>query len=84
MTNAPFENRLKIRGKNRLRKFWQRTQCTTLKAEISRLQRVIRKDLRKIKEHIWDSLQDRNIDVDSLHKIVASNSSKNNILYPPA
>ncbi|GFS91432.1 hypothetical protein TNCV_4548171 [Trichonephila clavipes] len=53
VANAPFENRLKIRGKNRLRKFWQRTQYTPIKAEINRLQRVIRTDLRKIKEHIF-------------------------------
>ncbi|GFY64698.1 hypothetical protein TNIN_160341 [Trichonephila inaurata madagascariensis] len=54
------------------------------KAEVNRLQRSIRSDLRKSKKHIWDSLQeDANIDVDALHKLVAENRSKNNIIYPP-
>ncbi|GFT36077.1 hypothetical protein TNCV_4178921 [Trichonephila clavipes] len=70
-------------GENHLRKLWQRMQYPPLKAEVNRLQRVIRNDLRKIKEHVWDSLQeDANIDVYSLHKLVAANSSKNNILNP--
>ncbi|GFV22168.1 hypothetical protein TNCV_1920281 [Trichonephila clavipes] len=84
MSNISFETRLKIRGKNRLRKLWQRTQYPPLKAEVNRLQRTIRVDMKKSKEHVWFSVQeDANIDVDSLHKLVADNSSKNNILYPP-
>ncbi|GFV86662.1 hypothetical protein TNCV_4185151 [Trichonephila clavipes] len=84
MSTIPFETRLKIREKNRLRKLWQRTQYPPLKAEVNRLQRIIRADLKKSKEHVWDSLQkDANIDVDSLHKLVADNNNRNNILYPP-
>ncbi|GFU03216.1 probable RNA-directed DNA polymerase from transposon X-element [Trichonephila clavipes] len=84
MSNIPFETRLKIREKNRLRKLWQRTQYPPLKAEVNRLQRIIRTDLKNSKEHVWDSLQkDANIDFDSLHKLVAKNNNSNSILYPP-
>ncbi|GFX82874.1 probable RNA-directed DNA polymerase from transposon X-element [Trichonephila clavipes] len=84
ISSIPFATRLKIREKNRLRKQWQRTQYPPLKAEVNRLQRAIRADLKKSKEHVWDSLQeDANIDIDSLHKLVADNSRKSNILYPP-
>ncbi|GFT64520.1 probable RNA-directed DNA polymerase from transposon X-element [Trichonephila clavipes] len=70
--------------KNRLRKLWQRTQYPPLKAEVNRLQRIIRTELKNSKEHVWDSLQkDANIDTDTLHKLVAGNNSNNNILYPP-
>ncbi|GFW46292.1 RNA-directed DNA polymerase from mobile element jockey [Trichonephila clavipes] len=82
MSNIPFETRLKIREKNRLRKLWQRTQYPPLKAEVNRLQRIIRADLKKSKEHVWDSLQkDANIDIDYLHKLVADNNNRNNIHY---
>ncbi|GFY30570.1 probable RNA-directed DNA polymerase from transposon X-element [Trichonephila clavipes] len=70
--------------KNRLRKLWQRTQYPPLKAEVNRLQRIIRTELKNSKEHVWDSLQkDANIDTDTLHKLVAGNNSNNNIIYPP-
>ncbi|GFT26393.1 RNA-directed DNA polymerase from mobile element jockey [Trichonephila clavipes] len=84
ISNIPFETRLKIREKNRLRKLWQRIQYPPLKAEINRLQRIIRTDLKNSKEHVWDSLQkDANIDTDTLHKHVARNNTNNNIIYPP-
>ncbi|GFS71966.1 RNA-directed DNA polymerase from mobile element jockey [Trichonephila clavipes] len=84
ISNIPFETRLKIREKNRLRKLWQRTQYPPLKAEVNRLQRIIRTDLKNSKEHVWDSLQkDANIDTDTLHKLVAGNNTNNNIIYPP-
>ncbi|GFY28481.1 probable RNA-directed DNA polymerase from transposon X-element [Trichonephila clavipes] len=84
MSNIPFETRVKIREKNRLRKLWQRTQYSPLKVEVNRLQRIIRADLKKSKEHVWDSLQkDANIDIYSLHKLVADNNNRNNILCPP-
>ncbi|GFT52012.1 RNA-directed DNA polymerase from mobile element jockey [Trichonephila clavipes] len=84
ISNIPFQTRLKIREKNRLRKLWQRTQYPPLKAEVNRLQRIIRTDLKNSKEHIWDSLQkDANIDTDTLHKLVAGNNTNNSIIYPP-
>ncbi|GFY13756.1 probable RNA-directed DNA polymerase from transposon X-element [Trichonephila clavipes] len=84
ISNIPFQTRLKIREKNRLRKLWQRTQYPPLKAEVNRLQRIIRTELKNSKEHVWDSLQkDANIDTDTLHKLVAGNNSNNNIIYPP-
>ncbi|GFW55901.1 probable RNA-directed DNA polymerase from transposon X-element [Trichonephila clavipes] len=84
ISNIPFQTRLKIREKNRLRKLWQRTQYPPLKAEVNRLQRIIRTELKNSKEHVWDSLQkDANIDTDTLHKLVSGNNSNNNIIYPP-
>ncbi|GFU08871.1 probable RNA-directed DNA polymerase from transposon X-element [Trichonephila clavipes] len=83
ISNIPFETRLKIREKNRLRKLWQRTQYPPLKAEVNRLQRIIRTDLKNSKEHVWDSLQDANIDTDTLHKLVAGINTNNSIIYPP-
>ncbi|GFW90422.1 probable RNA-directed DNA polymerase from transposon X-element [Trichonephila clavipes] len=84
ISNIPFQTRLKIREKNRLRKLWQRTQYPPLKAEVNRLQRIIRTELKNSKEHVWDSLQkDSNIDTDTLHKLVAGNNSNNSITYPP-
>ncbi|GFW38623.1 probable RNA-directed DNA polymerase from transposon X-element [Trichonephila clavipes] len=84
ISNIPFQTRLKIREKNRLRKLWQRTQYPPLKAEVNRLQRIIRTELKNSKEHVWDSLQkDANIDTDTLHKLVAGNNSNNSIIYPP-
>ncbi|GFS56785.1 hypothetical protein TNIN_315321 [Trichonephila inaurata madagascariensis] len=54
------------------------TQCPPLKAEINRLQRSIHAELKKTKEHAWDSLlADANFDVDSLHKIIARGNRKN-------
>ncbi|GFX71978.1 probable RNA-directed DNA polymerase from transposon X-element [Trichonephila clavipes] len=80
----PLQTRLKIREKNRLRKLWQRTQYPPFKAEVNRLQRIIRTDLKNSKEHVWDSLQkDANIDTDTLHKLVAGNNTNNSIIYPP-
>ncbi|GFX52994.1 probable RNA-directed DNA polymerase from transposon X-element [Trichonephila clavipes] len=80
----PLPNPTQNPRKNRLRKLWQRTQYPPLKAEVNRLQRIIRTELKNSKEHVWDSLQkDANIDTDTLHKLVAGNNSNNNIIYPP-
>ncbi|GFQ81541.1 putative RNA-directed DNA polymerase from transposon X-element [Trichonephila clavata] len=83
MIKVPPAIRLKIKEKNRLRKLYQRTLYPPLKKIINQLQRSIRTDLKKRKEHVWDSLQsEANIDQDLLHKLIAD-TKKKNIIYPP-
>ncbi|GFQ81487.1 histone H2A [Trichonephila clavata] len=52
LANIPHATRIKIKEKNRLRKLWQITQYPPIKAEVNRLQRSIRTDLKSVKEHI--------------------------------
>ncbi|GFQ63993.1 histone H2A [Trichonephila clavata] len=72
LANIPHATRIKIKEKNRLRKLWQKTQYPPIKAEVNRLQRSIRTDLKSAKEHVWDSLQaDVNTATDSIHKLIS-------------
>ncbi|GFR25092.1 RNA-directed DNA polymerase from mobile element jockey [Trichonephila clavata] len=72
LANIPHATRIKIKEKNRLRKLWQRTQYPPIKAEVNRLQRSIRTDLKSAKEHVWDSLYaDVNTATDSVHKLIS-------------
>ncbi|GFU99724.1 uncharacterized protein TNCV_1810881 [Trichonephila clavipes] len=82
-TLVPYPTRMKIRGKNRLRKLWQRNCYPPLKAELNRVQRNIKKDLLNIKQREWDdALVDFNNTDDSLHKLIAR-AKKKPIIYPP-
>ncbi|GFW05413.1 hypothetical protein TNCV_3359311 [Trichonephila clavipes] len=83
MANIPYETSLKIKEKNRLRKLWKRMQYPPIKVEINWLQGTIHAELKKVKEHVWDSLQtDKNIDYGTLHKIITRENNKN-ISYSP-
>ncbi|GFY11873.1 probable RNA-directed DNA polymerase from transposon X-element [Trichonephila clavipes] len=48
-TLVPYPTRIKIRGKNRLRKLWQQTRYPPLRTELNHLQRDIKRDLLNIK-----------------------------------
>ncbi|GFX76075.1 RNA-directed DNA polymerase from mobile element jockey [Trichonephila clavipes] len=55
-TLVPYATRMKIRGKNRLRKLWQQNRYPPLKTELNRLQRDIKKDLLNIKQREFQGL----------------------------
>ncbi|GFW38662.1 nucleic-acid-binding protein from transposon X-element [Trichonephila clavipes] len=82
-TLVPYATRMKIRGKNRLRKLWQQNRYPPLKTELNRLQRDIKKDLLNIKQREWDdALVECSHTNDSLHKLIAR-AKKKPVIYPP-
>ncbi|GFR08711.1 RNA-directed DNA polymerase from mobile element jockey [Trichonephila clavata] len=82
ITFIPLSNRMKIREKNRLRKLWQFCRYPPLKAELNKLQKAIRKELKIHKEHVWDEiLSDVNIDPNAIHKLIAR--KRKPVIIPP-
>ncbi|GFQ98739.1 uncharacterized protein TNCT_335661 [Trichonephila clavata] len=82
-TLVQYSTRIKIRGKNRLRRLWQQTRYPPLRTELNRLQRDIKRDLLNIKRREWDDalVECKNSD-NSLHKLIAR-AKKKPITYPP-
>ncbi|GFQ70442.1 RNA-directed DNA polymerase from mobile element jockey [Trichonephila clavata] len=82
ITFIPLSTRMKIREKNRLRKLWQFCRYPPLKAELNKLQKAIRKELKTHKEHVWDEiLSDANIDPNAIHKLIAR--KRKPVIIPP-
>ncbi|GFW03456.1 probable RNA-directed DNA polymerase from transposon X-element [Trichonephila clavipes] len=83
-TLVPYATRMKIRGKNTLRKLWQQNRSPPLKTELNRLQRDIKKDLLNIKQREWDdALVECSHTNNSLHKLIARAKKKTCYLPPP-
>ncbi|GFW38517.1 probable RNA-directed DNA polymerase from transposon X-element [Trichonephila clavipes] len=81
--SIPWQTRQKITEKNRLRKLWQATRYPPVKAELNKLQREIKRELKGINEHVWDyDLEEANHNIDTLFKIINKKKQKQ-ILYPP-
>ncbi|GFR11228.1 putative RNA-directed DNA polymerase from transposon X-element [Trichonephila clavata] len=82
-TLVPCSTKIKIRGKNHLRKLWQHTRYPPLRTELNRLQRDIKRNLLIIKQREWDdALVECNNSDNSLHKLIAR-AKKKPITYPP-
>ncbi|GFV89569.1 probable RNA-directed DNA polymerase from transposon X-element [Trichonephila clavipes] len=82
-TSIPWQTRQKITEKNRLRKLWQTTRYPPVKAELNKLQREIKRELKGINEHVWDcDLEEANYNIDTLFKIINRKKQKQ-IIYPP-
>ncbi|GFT55657.1 uncharacterized protein TNCV_1059621 [Trichonephila clavipes] len=78
MANPPKDHR-----ENRLRKLWQTTRYPPVKAELNKLQREIKRELKGINEHVWDcDLEEANYNIDTLFKIINRKKQKQ-IIYPP-
>ncbi|GFY31951.1 probable RNA-directed DNA polymerase from transposon X-element [Trichonephila clavipes] len=82
-TLVPLPIRLKIREKNRLRKFWQDTRYPPAKSAMNRLTREIRKDMLLIKRRNWDAaLVESGDSPNDIHKFIARMNRKP-VSYPP-
>ncbi|GFR12544.1 RNA-directed DNA polymerase from mobile element jockey [Trichonephila clavata] len=82
ITFIPLSTRMKFREKNRLRKLWQFCRYPPLKAELNKLQKAIRMELKTHKEHLWDEiLSDANIDPNAIHKLIAR--KRKPVILPP-
>ncbi|GFT65852.1 nucleic-acid-binding protein from transposon X-element [Trichonephila clavipes] len=82
-TLVPLPIRLKIREKNRLRKFWQETRYPPAKTEMNRLTREIRKEIILIKRRNWDdALVESGGSPNNIHKFIARMNRKP-VSYPP-
>ncbi|GFU05335.1 RNA-directed DNA polymerase from mobile element jockey [Trichonephila clavipes] len=89
-STSEFLVQLRFHGKpakdhreNRLRKLWQTTRYPPVKAELNKLQREIKRELKGINEHVWDcDLEEANYNIDTLFKIINRKKQKQ-IIYPP-